>query len=365
MEGTMTSTTALLVDPADVGGRPQAATVSVAREEIEEALASDETPELILEVQLRETERRELHVAWERSDLESILAGAGPGRIAFSFDPSELYRALEHPDFEGHGFREAILLTVAAASASAAVAVTTAQGGIVEGTGAGGGATAAMVSPGHAEAGTASTLATAAEVKDEAGGTARGIGITIPGADEASLAARGIDAPAVPVGHDEALTTSALANPAAANDEVGLAARGIGGTIPGADEATLTARGIQTPAVPVGHDEALTTSALANPAAANDEVGLAARGIGGTIPGADEATLTARGIEQQPTSVGHDEATLVDRGVESAPVTVDSGTGLELPSVDAGTAALVGGLAGAGLLLVGGTFATRRRVHPL
>ena len=232
MEGTMTSTTALLVDPADVGGRPQAATVSVAREEIEEALASDETPELILEVQLRETERRELHVAWERSDLESILAGAGPGRIAFSFDPSELYRALEHPDFEGHGFREAILLTVAAASASAAVAVTTAQGGIVEGTGAGGGATAAMVSPGHAEAGTASTLATAAEVKDEAGGTARGIGVTIPGADEASLAARGIDAPAVPVGHDEALTTSALANPAAANDEVGLAARGIEGRSP-------------------------------------------------------------------------------------------------------------------------------------
>ena len=192
MEGTMTSTTAMLVDPADVGGRPQAATVSVAREEIEEALASDETPELILEVQLRETERRELHVAWERSDLESILAGAGPGRIAFSFDPSELYRALEHPDFEGHGFREAILLTVAAASASAAVAVTTAQGGIVEGTGAGGGATAAMVSPGHAEAGTAATLATAAAVNDEAGGTARGIGVTIPGADEATLAARGI-----------------------------------------------------------------------------------------------------------------------------------------------------------------------------
>jgi hypothetical protein len=313
MEGTMTSTTAVLVGPGDVGGRPQTATVSVAREEIEEALASDETPELILEVQLRETERRELHVAWERSDLETVLAGAGPGRIAFSFEPSELYRALEHPDFEGHGFREAILLTVAAASASAAVAVTTAQGGIVEGTGAGGGATAAMVSPGHAEAGTAARLATAAAVNDEAGRTARGIGVTIPGADEATLAARGIDAPAVPV----------------------------------------------------GHDEALTTSALANPAAANDEVGLAARGIGGTIPGADEATLAARGIEQQPTSVGHDEATLVDRGVESAPVTVDSGTGLELPSVDAGTAALVGGLAGAGLLLVGGTFAARRRVHPL
>jgi hypothetical protein len=309
MEGTMTSTTALLVRPEDAGGRPPAATISVAREEIEEALASDEAPELTLEVQLRETERRELHVAWERSDLESILAGAGPGRIAFSFEPSELYRALEHPDFEGHGFREAVLLTVAAASASAAVAVTTAQGGIAEGTGVGGGATATMVSPGHAEAGTAAALASAGSTKDEAGSTARGIGVTIPGADEATLGARGIDPPVAAVGHDEALTRSAITSPTA-----------------------------------------------------NDELGATARGIGVTSPGADEATLAARGIEVQATPVAHDEATLVQRGVEPAPVTVDSGTGFDLPSVDAGTAAVVGGLAGAGLLLiVGGTFATRRR----
>jgi hypothetical protein len=307
MEGTMTSTTAVLVGPGDVGGRPQAAAVSVAREELEEALASEEAPELILEVQLRETERRELHVAWQRNDLETVLAGAGPGGITFWFDPSEIYRALERPDFEGHGFREAILLTVAAASASAAVAVTTAQGAIAEGTGVG--PTAAAVAPGHAEAGTAAALASAAATKDEAGSTARGIGVTIPGADEAGLAARGIE----------------------------------------------------TPAAAVGHDEALTTSALSNPAAVNDELGSTARGIGGTIPGADEATLAARGVEAQPTPAAHDEATLVERGVQPAPVTVDSGTGLDLPSVDAGTAALVGGLAGAGLLIVGGTFATRRR----
>jgi hypothetical protein len=257
MEGTMTSTTAVLVRPEDAGGRPQAATVAVAREELEAALASDDAPELILEVRLRETERRELHVAWERSDLESVLAGAGPGRIAFSFEPSELFRALEHPDFEGHGFRETILLTVAVASASVAVAVSTGQAGIAEGTGVGGVAPAAAVSPGHAEAGTAAALASAAATKDEAGSTARGIGVTIPGADEATLVARGIDPPVA--------------------------------------------------------------------------------------------------------AVGHDEATLVERGVEPASVTVDSGTALELPSVDAGTAAVIGGLAGAGLLIVGGTFATRRR----
>jgi hypothetical protein len=279
----------------------------VAREEIEEALASDDAPELILGVQLRETERRELHVAWERSDLESILAGAGPGRIALSFEPSEIYRALEHPDFEGHGFREAILLTVAAASASAAVAVSTAQGGIAEGTGMGGGATIAAVAPGHAEAGTAAALASAAATKDEAGNIARGVGITIPGNDEATLAARGVDSPVAAIGHDEALTTSTLSNPV------------------------------------------------------NDELGGTARGIGVTIPGAEETTLAARGIEPQPTPAAHDEATLVERGVQPAPVTVDSGTELGLPSVDAGTAALIGGLAGAGLLVVGGAFATRRR----
>ena len=295
MEGTMTSTTAMLVGPADAGGRPQTATISVAREEIEEALASDETPELILEVQLRETERRELHVAWERSDLESILAGAGPGRIAFSFEPSELYRALEHPDFEGHGFREAILLTVAAASASAAVAASTAQGGLAEGTGVG--ATIAAVSPGHGEAGTAALVAGATAMHDEAG-----------------LTARGIDPAAVPVAHDE---------------------------------MGLTARGIDAPPVQATHDE----------------MGLTARGIDAPSVQAthDEMGLAARGIEAQPTPVAHDEATLVERGIQPAPMTIDSGTGLDLPSVDAGTAALVGGLAGAGLLLVGGTFATRRR----
>ena len=81
MEGTMTSTTAVLVGPGDVGGRPQTATVSVAREEIEEALASDDSPELILEVQLRETERREdravRRVRNERDEIDAEEAALG------------------------------------------------------------------------------------------------------------------------------------------------------------------------------------------------------------------------------------------------------------------------------------------------
>jgi hypothetical protein len=327
MEASRTSATAMLVGTRDVEKHAQATTISVPREEIEEALASDASPELILEVQLGNAQPRDLHVAWERGDLETVLAATGPGGITFAFEPTEIYRALEHPDFEGHGLREAVLLTVAAASASAALAATTAHAGIAEGTGIGGGATAAVVAPGHDEASTASTVA---------GGTA------------------------VTPGHDEAGTAGTLAAAAAVNDEAGATARGIGVTIPGADEATLAARGIAQPAVAVGHDEAGTAGTLANPAAVNDEVGATARGIGITMPGADEATLAARGIEPAPAT--HDEATLVERGVQAAPAAVDSGTSIDLPSVDPGTAAVIGGLAGAGLLIVGGTFVARRRV---
>jgi hypothetical protein len=281
MEGTETSATAVLVGPMDAGERPTAAAITVTREEIEEALAADDSPELIIEVKQGDAEPREVGVTWDRRDLEAVIAGTRAGGITFSFDPSELYRALEHPDFEGHGMREAIMLTVAAASASTAMAVGTASAGLVEGT--------------------------------------SGSGSTTPAAAVASPS------------HDEASTASALA-----------------------------AASVVTPA----HDEAATAATLATMAGTNDEEGLTARGIGITIPAVDETSLAARGIEQQPTPAIHDEATLVERGVVDAPVTVDSGSGLELPSVDPGTAALIGGLAGAGLLIVGGTFAARRRMGP-
>ena len=51
MEGTGTGAAAMLVGSAeDVGGRPDAATVTLEREEIEEALASDAPLDLILAV---------------------------------------------------------------------------------------------------------------------------------------------------------------------------------------------------------------------------------------------------------------------------------------------------------------------------
>jgi len=49
----------------------------------------------------------------------------------------------------------------------------------------------------------------------------------------------------------------------------------------------------------------------------------------------------------------------VERGV-GTPAPVDSGTSFELPSVDPGTAAAIGGLAGAGLIIAAAGFAVRR-----
>ena len=325
MEPYGSSATAMLVaTPEDVRERPDAATVTVGRDEIEEALASDAPLELILSVGRDAGAPQDVRVAWQRSDLETVLAGADAGGVTFSFDRAKLARALEQPDFEGHGIREMVLLTVAAASASAAMAVSTASGQLLEGT-SGGGAAAAVVAPGHGEATTARDLAAASVV-----------------------------AP----GHGEASTAGVLAASAAIHDEATPAARGVDQIVPGADEATLASRGIGTePAVSPGHGEASTASSLASIAGIHDEATPAARGVGQTVPGADEATLAARGIEAP---VAHDEATLAARGIET-PAPVASSTGFELPSLDSGGAAAIGGLAGAGLLILGAAFAARRQ----
>ncbi len=343
-----TSMTAMLVDAPELGGDP-GVTATIGRDEIEEALAADEPLDLILDVTRAGSggvETTGVNVHWQRSDLESLLARMESDAVLLSFDRAKLERALDEPDFEGHGIREAILLTVAAASASAAVAASTASGQLMSVEG-GGTAVAAVVAPGHGEAGTASMLAA-------------------PTHDEATLAARGVDVPIATAiaAHDEAATARDIAAPSG-HDEASAVARGIGVSIPGADEATLAARGID-PAIATAitaHDEAATARDIAGPAV-HDEASTVARGIGVSLPGPDESTLAARGIAQQATPAVHDEATLVERGV-GTPAPVDSGTSFELPSVDPGTAAAIGGLAGAGLIIAAAGFAVRRnRVGP-
>ena len=407
MQGTGTGAAAMLVGSAeDVGGRPDAATVTLERDEIQEALASDAPLDLILAVQAGDTEPRDVRVTWQRGDLETVLGKVESGPVTFSFDRAELYRALEHPDFEGHGMREIVLL-VAAASSSAALMASTASaqvldtggggavGAVMDASGggttgavmdaagggmtgaamdaAGGGTTgAAMDAAGGGATGAAMDAAgggTTGAAMDAAGGSGGAGAAVVPGHGEASTAS-GLEAAATPVpGHAEATTAGVLAASAAIHDETGATARGIGQTVPGSDEATLVARGIDPAiATAIGSGDATTARDLATPAAIHDETGASARGIGQTIPGNDEATLTARGIDPAiATAIGTGDATTArDLATAPAPATPGSGSSFEVPSLDAGTAAVVGGLAGASLLILGGAFAVRRqRVTPV
>ena len=400
MQGTGTGAAAMLVGSAeDVGGRPDAATVTLEREEIQEALASDAPLDLILAVQAGDTEPRDVRVTWQREDLETVLGKVETGPVTFSFDRAELYRALEHPDFEGHGMREIVLL-VAAASSSAALMASTASAQVLD-TGGGGAVGAVMDASGGGTTGAVMDAPAAArreqswthqaegrreqswtrpaEARREQSWTRPAEGddgrprVAMPrdgggmtgAAMDAAGGSGGAGAAVVP-GHGEATTARDLATPAAIHDEAGATARGIGQTIPGNDEATLIARGIDPAiATAIGSGDATTARDLATPAAIHDEAGATARGIGQTIPGNDEATLVARGIDPAiATAIGSGDATTArDLATPAAPA---AGSSFDLPSIDAGTAAVVGGLAGAGLLILGGAFAARRqRVTPV
>jgi hypothetical protein len=315
-----TSTTASLVGSPDMfAASANAITATIPRDEIEEALASEPPANLVLDVVRAKpggegSERRTVNVTWTQDDLRALLDVDGDA-ITFYFDSNELERVLAEGDVEAHGLREkAAVLSIAAAAAV-------------------GTAGSAFAQPDPGGAGSAQ----ASVVHDEASLTQRGIGIS-PVHDEASLAERGISVEA-----------------AATHDEAGLAARGIEpGTLPAThDEAGLAARGIEPGTLPAVHDEAT----------------LAQRGVEHLAATHDEATLTSRGIEPGSVPAIHDEGTLVTRGiVPDTPAAVGAqDTGFELPSVDSGTAAAVtGGLAGAALLIVAASFATRRRVvgHP-
>ena len=327
MEGTGTGAAAMLVGSAeDVGGRPDAATITLEREEIEEALASDEPLDLILAVKAGETGPRDVRVTWQRGDLETVLGKVETGPVTFSFDRAELYRALEHPDFEGHGMREIVLL-VAAASTSAALMASTASAQVMDA--GGGGAVGAVMD--------ASGGGTTGAVLDASGGGTTGAAMDASGGGTTGAAmdasgGSGGAGPAIVPGHGEASTASAL--------------------------------GTSVTAAP-GHAEAATAGILAASAAIHDEAGATARGVGQTIPGNDEATLVARGVDPAiATAIGSGDATTArDLATPAAPT---SGSSFDLPSIDAGTAAVVGGLAGAGLLILGGAFAARRqRVTPV
>ncbi len=355
-----TSTTAMLVGTRDMlAAQADAVTATVPRVEVEGALASEPPAELTLEVwrpkEGGQVEKHMVDVAWRREDLESVLADLDADAITFSFDRVALERAIDGAEVEGHGLREAaVVLSIAAAAAVS-------------------GASAASAEPGGAVVSQPSQVQVGGH--DEATFAERGIesGTVAASHDEATYAARGIDPGTVAASHDEATYAARGIDPgtvAASHDEATYAARGIDpGTVAAShDEASYAARGIDPGTVAASHDEASYAARGIDPgtvAASHDEATYAARGIDpGTVAAShDEATYAARGIEPGYVPASHDEATLVTRGVTQEPVAVsDTGSGFDLPSVDPAVAAgIVGGLAGAALIIAAAGFATRRR----
>lgn len=278
----MTSARALLVEPGDLDASA-AVTTTIPRDEIEAALASDEPAELVLDVVRPGSagEPTSVSVAWERPDLERLLVDARGDAVTFAFSAQELEKALDDPEFEGHGIRErAALLTVAA---MAAAGVSAAQ------------ATAKPIPVGGAVDGASAPIT------------------AVSSHDEATLADRGIVTPAV------------------AHDEAGLAARGIQATA-GHDEAGLAARGITSQPAPAVHDELPPAARGIEVTPAHDEAPLSVRGIeGGTVATHDEATLADRGI--QPVPVADDSGFTLP--------TVDPGTAAAVGGAAGGAALLI------------------------
>jgi hypothetical protein len=119
---------------APASGLDDGLSTTIARSEIQDALAADEAPiELMLDLTRfsdgEATETRNVAIAWERSDLEQLLKAAQGDEIVLTFDRETLRQAMED-DVEGHGIREtALLLTVAAAAAAGTAAGAAAEPG--------------------------------------------------------------------------------------------------------------------------------------------------------------------------------------------------------------------------------------------
>jgi hypothetical protein len=145
-----TPSRAELISASSFGARwPIAATLP--RAELEEALRSEEVPELVLGVDSRnngDVEAHTLRVAWTEDQLRELLRDTEGENITLTFDAEELQRALSGEDIEAHGMREktAAAITVAAMAAGIgatahSAAAQTQYGGTV-----GGGSTIEMVS---------------------------------------------------------------------------------------------------------------------------------------------------------------------------------------------------------------------------
>ena len=133
--------------------------------------------------------------------------------------------------------------------------------------------------------------------------------------------------------------------------------------------ADVEGHGLREAAVVLSIAAAAAVGGVASASAAtHEEASFTARGIntGTAVATHEEASLTARGIDPGTLAATHEEASFTARGIEpTSPAdsaTVSSGSSFDLPSVDS---AMVGGIVAAlgafGLAILGASFMSRRR----
>ena len=106
---------------------------TISRTEVEQALAAEEPPDLVLDITGTSEGTRSIAVAWKRDDLERLLREATGDSIQLTFDRTAIEQALED-DVEAHGLRQkvailAVALTAVGGVAGSASAMPMSQGG--------------------------------------------------------------------------------------------------------------------------------------------------------------------------------------------------------------------------------------------
>ena len=325
----MTSRQAALVDIRDFS---DGITATIPRAEFAAALTSEEPAELFLELTRPESDdKADVAVTWNRDELERLLAATAGPTVTLAFKRDELEPALDESDVEMHGFRDkALILSVAAAAAV-------------------GGASSA-----------------AAATHDEAGSTARGITPSYLAVhDEATLAARGIEAPVV-ASHDEATLAARGSRPRSRLRTTRRRSRPVGSnrrswlrmtrrrSRPVGSSRRLWLRMTRRRWRPVGSSRRLRlrmTRRRWRPVGSSRRLRLRMtrrrwRPVGSarrSWPRTTRRRSRHAGSRRPVASAGD-----------------DGGISIEVPTIDATTAAVAGGLAGLGLLITAAGFATRR-----
>jgi hypothetical protein len=101
----------------DAGGISGGLTTTIARSDVQTALAEAEVPPLVLDIR-RGDESSSVALTWKREDLERLLGEATGDQIQLTFDGAALEEAFG--DVEAHGMREkAAIIAVAVAGAAA------------------------------------------------------------------------------------------------------------------------------------------------------------------------------------------------------------------------------------------------------